>query len=298
MTTLRALLTLLPVCGLLFFSSCKRAEPAAAAPSEKRYPLTGEILAIDPEKKILTVAHDEIKNFMPAMTMEFNVTPGDIANARVGQRVRGDLMPRDEGGFLLDRIWPLDPVRDSAVAASTNALNQDTVAKGRAAYREVGEAIPSFTLYDQTGAVVSTDRFRGKQIVLNFIFTRCPVPEMCPAAVARFTQLQAAARAAGITNLELVSITFDTEYDTPGVLRTYADARGLDTTNWTFLTGPEPAMRSLLIQFGILAEASKEKLINHTMRTVLIDENGRILHNAHGAKWTVDEFVGRLKKTP
>ena len=65
------------------------------------------------------------------------------------------------------------------------ALRQDTVIRGRNAYREIGENLPDFALYDQNGGVVQPDRFRGRQIVLNFIFTRCPDPKMCPASTAK-----------------------------------------------------------------------------------------------------------------
>jgi protein SCO1/2 len=108
-------------------------------------------------------------------------------------------------------------------------------------------------------------------------------------------QLQKAAKEAGAKNFELVSISLDPEYDTPGVLKEYAQIRGLDTSNWSFLTGPDIAVRHLLAQLGVIREF-EGATIKHTLATVLINEEGKISHRADGSVWQVDEFVRRLKK--
>src|SRR6185369_16485149 len=125
-----------------------------------------------------------------------------------------------------------------------------------------GETIPDFALYDQEGRVVQSGRFRGKQIMLNFIYSRCPVATMCPASTAKMMEVQKLARSAGVKNLELVSISFEPAYDTPAVLKEYAAVRGIDTSNFSFLTGPESAIRDLFAQFGVIAEF-KGDLLTH-----------------------------------
>ena len=166
--------------------------------------------------------------------------------------------------------------------------------RGKEAYREIGETLPTFTLLDQTGQAVAASRFRGKKVVLNFIFTRCPIATMCPAATLRMADLQKAARAAGVTDFELVSVSLDPEYDTPGILREYAEARGLDTSNWSFLTGPDTAVRHLLAQLGVIREF-EGNTIKHSLATVLIDGQGRIAYRVDGSTWQVEDFVRRLK---
>jgi protein SCO1/2 len=131
--------------------------------------------------------------------------------------------------------------------------------------------------------------------MLNFIFTRCPIANMCPAATMKMTALQKAARAAGVTNLELISISFDPAHDTPGVLKEYAEVRGIDTTNFTFLTGPDAAVRQLLVQMGIIREFEGDT-IRHTLATLLIDERGRIIQRVDGSQWQPEEFIARMKK--
>jgi protein SCO1 len=268
--------------------------PPAAGPGEQRYPLTGEIVSVNPAEQVLRVHHDEIKGYMPGMTMEFKVAPGDLKNAQPGQRIRAELVVRGSD-FSLDKIWPDDAVTTRAVAAATNALAQDTARRGKEAYREIGETLPEFTLLDQDGRTVSPGRFRGRQVVLNFIFTRCPIATMCPASTLRMMALQQAARAAGVKDFELVSISLDPEYDTPGVLKDYAAVRSIDTSNFSFLTGPDLAVRHLLAQLGVIREF-EGATIKHTLATVLINEAGKITYRVDGSVWQVDDFVQRLKK--
>jgi protein SCO1 len=273
---------------------------AVAAADDKakgeRYPLTGQVLKIEAERKVLVVRHDEIKDYMPAMTMEFVVSDGDIALAKVGQRIRAELVPGKDGGdFRLEKIWPDDKVTADTVAASAQQLRQDTHTRGKNAYREVGEAVPDFALYDQAGRVVQSGRFRGKQIMLNFIFTRCPDAKMCPASTIKMMTTQRLAREAGIANLELVSITLDPAFDTPGVLREYADIRGIDTKNFSFLTGPETAIRDLLTQFGVIAQFQGD-ILQHTLTTLLINADGKIAHRSDGSGWEPQDFVAKMRK--
>jgi len=287
------MIALLVVCAACSRSDRRTvADSAAGSPAELRYPLQGEIIAVNRARKTLTISHEAIPGLMPAMTMEFSVGDGDLAIAKPEERIRGELV-RNGDDFHLEKIWPDDRVSATSVAAATNALRQDTAMRGSAAYREVGEKIPDFALYDQDGRVVSAGRFRGRQIMLNFIYSRCPVATMCPAATLRMMAVQKAARAAGVKNLELISITLDPANDTPGVLRDYAVGRGIDTSNFSFLTGPEPAIRDLLRQFGVIADF-QDGLLKHTLATLLIDEQGRIIHRADGSEWLVDEFVEKM----
>jgi protein SCO1/2 len=246
------------------------------------------------ERGTLLVDHDEIPGFMAAMTMEFKAAPGDVANAKPGRRIRAVLYRADDG-FHLEQVWPVDAANERIVDEAARTLRQDTVTRGKNVYREIGERLPDFALYDQSGAVVQAARFRGKQIVLNFIFTRCPDPHMCPAATARMIGLQAQARDAGVTNLELVSISLDPEYDTPGVLREYAEMRGIDTSNFSLLTGPERAIKDLLKQLGI-ETLNNGPLVQHTIATILISEEGKIAHRVDGSTWDPGDFLARLRK--
>lgn len=275
-------------------AGCAKALDPAAVPGETRHPLTGEIVRADAERGVLLITHDAISGYMPAMTMEFTVSAADLAAARPGQRIRAEMVER-AGEFSLEHLWPDDPGTAAALAAGARALAEDTAIRGRSAYREVGETAPDFTLLDQEGRVVSLNRFRGKRVVLNFIFTRCPIATMCPAATQRMSELQAAARSAGATQVEFVSISLDPAYDTPAVLKEYAAVRGLDLANWSFLTGPDAAVRHLLAQLGVIREF-EGATIKHSLATLLIDPSGRIVHRVDGSRWELDEFLPKLRQ--
>lgn len=291
--TLGALMALVVTAGCERRASESAASGSGAAnPNETRHALTGEILSLDRERKVLVVTHDEIVGYMPAMTMEFFVTSGDLEIAKPGQRIRADLVER-QGEYYLERIWPDDSLTIRALEAGTKMLAQDTATRGRGVYREIGETAPDFTLLDQEGRTVTAHRFRGKRVLLNFIFTRCPIATMCPAATQRMSEMQLAVREAGLTDVEFVSVSLDPDYDTPGVLREYADLRGLDLSNWSFLTGPDAAVRHLLAQMGILREF-EGATIKHNLATVLIDPSGRIMHRVDGSRWDNSEFLPRL----
>ena len=285
--------------GLLVLApGCKPAAPAPAAaaanPAEKRYPLTGEIIKVDAGNRTLLVRHEAVPGLMSGMTMPFAVSAADAAGASEGQRIRAELVVDDKGARL-EKIWPADPVAESTVAAAANTLRQDTSVRGKNAYREIGESLPDFALYDQAGRVASAARFRGRQVMLNFIYTRCPIATMCPAATMNMVTVQQQARAAGVTSLELVSITLDPENDTPAVLREYARTHGIDTANFSLLTGPEGAIKDLLTQFGVIA-GFDGSILTHSLATLLINADGKIIWRADGSQWSPEEFVAKMKK--
>lgn len=289
-------LAVLGVSFVLVFSACSRSKTAGADTAEskeKRYPLTGEVVSVDAAKHAILIRHDAIEGLMPAMTMEFSASAGDVRVAKPGERIRAELVQGAKGDWRLEKVWPDDRTDAARINAQATALRQDTLIRGKGAYREIGEQIPDFALYDQDGRVVQSGRFRGKQVMLNFIFTRCPIANMCPASTAKMISAQKMAKTAGVPNIEFVSITLDPAYDTPGVLRDYADTRGIDTKNFSLLTGPENAIKDLLTQFGIIAEFDGD-LLKHTLSTLLIDENGRIIHRADGPTWEPQDFVAKM----
>ena len=193
----------------------------------------------------------------------------------------------------LENLRLVPPTSADTIGAAAAALRADTTARGRSVFRQLGEMAPSFALYNQDGAVVRFDQFRGQRVVLNFIFTRCPIPKMCPAATAKMIALQAAAKKAGHRDLHFVSISFDAAYDTPPVLKKYAADRGIDTTNFSFLTGPESAIADLLRQFGVIT-IPRENLYLHTVSTILIGADGQLLFRTEEPDWEPDDMLARL----
>lgn len=281
----------------LTLAGCSRQEPpavASVAPAgPKEYALTGEVVALAPERGALIAKHDEIPGYMPPMTMEFMVEAAVFPQLAEGRRFRARLVDDNSGTLRLFDLVPLDATKEAAVTAAANQLRQETSMRGKGAYREIGETVPQFTLYDQQGETFAISRVRGKWVVMNFIYTRCPIATMCPAATARMFDLQRTAREQGRDDLELLSITLDPAYDTPPVLKSYAEARGIDGRNFHFLTGPEGAVRDLLVQFGVIVEPG-ENFLKHTLATLLINPQGKIVHRVDGTSWAPKAFLDRL----
>ena len=138
--------------------------------------------------------------------------------------------------------------------------------------------IPSFELLSQTGATVTRDDLLGKPYVASAMFTSCVGP--CPRIARQMAELQDAL--AG-TDALLVSISVDPGYDSPAVLRDYAQSLGADPEHWLFLTteGDEARIYELLRDGFKLAverapEGSLGQPVTHGTKLVAVDARGRI----------------------
>lgn len=269
-----------------------------AAPPTAASPITVQVVAADAAKQTLTVSGtDEFDNKLPAPDKTGNQTvavgAGDAGIGYVGHQVTGDLS-QNADGWRLDAIFPADPAPAALVTEATRRLHENVVAEGRRSFVDVGDEIPDFALYDQSGHVVQAASLRGRRLVLNFIFTSCAQPTMCPASTQRMGQLQRALQDAKIDDVTLVTITFDPEHDTPGVLRQYGQAYGLDFNNYLLLTGPAPEIDDLMTEFGILRQ-TVDGILQHTMATILVTPEGRIVFRRESNLWTAGDFVERIK---
>jgi protein SCO1 len=254
---------------------------------------TVQVLASDPKAYTLTVKGVGLPEPGKDGTEVLKVALGDAEVAYAGHQVQGELS-KSEGQWRLDNVWPADPAVISAAADGEAQLHRDQIELGRAAIRGVGDTLPAFALYNQNGEVVRPETLRGRRLVINFIFTRCANPDMCPANTQRMAQLQKQVKAAKIENITFVTITIDPEHDTPGALRQYADAYGLDLSNYQLLTGPADEMADTLQQFGILTKEENGTL-THTFATLIVSPQGRITYRKDTDLWSVDEFFDRLK---
>lgn len=132
--------------------------------------------------------------------------------------------------------------------------------------------------------------------MINFIFTRCMNPRMCPAATTRMQQLQQRVNEAGLEDVLFISMTLDPDFDTPGIFNAYASGREIDGSNFYFLGGPRQPLLDLKNQLGILTSKDPELIIDHTMRTILVDPSGEIVYQVPGSMWSVDDFLNRIEK--
>jgi protein SCO1/2 len=160
--------------------------------------------------------------------------------------------------------------------------------------RSVGDTLPPFALYDQDGEVLTTDYFDGSVTVLNFIFTRCSIAEMCPASTMRMKKLQTLASQTKVPHVKFLSITLDPEFDTPGVLKSYARAYDLNEQNFRLGTATKAAIDDLNRQFGIFRKNVEDLPLDHTMRTMIINSKRQIIYQFPGSHWAAEDFLARL----
>lgn len=255
--------------------------------AERVFPVTGVVMAPLDAGRIV-VAHQEIVGFMPAMTMGFDVAGSAMAEAsrlRVGERVQFKLHV-DEEHTLADDFHPLGA---GAIAAADSTV-------GPSVHRvQVGDAMPDFALIDEKGAPLTRADLTRQATLITFIFTRCPIPEYCPTMARRFGELQKAilADANLRTQVGLLSITLDPEYDRPAVLRAYGEAVGANPQVWHFATGAKPDVDALVQAFSVYVERNGVTL-DHTLCTALIDRDGRIVDLWRGNGWKKEEVLAAI----
>ncbi len=262
---------------------------AGLAASSRTYTITGTIEALLDDGRPI-VAHEPVPGFMPAMTMAFAVDDRNAtANLQAGDRVRfqfevSDTRSRASQFTVLgrdsQRTAPAAPVRPRPASVRLRA----------------GDTLPAFALIDEQNQPLPPTLGTDRHTVITFIFTRCPVPEFCPAMALRYGELQAA-----IGNdpqlrgrVGLLSVTLDPAFDRPEILAAYGEALGADRAVWRFATG-EPAQIEMLARaFAVFTERDGA-LLNHTLCTALIDPTGKVVEIWRGNHWQADDVLSVLR---
>jgi len=268
---------------MLVVSACERRPPP------KQYALKGQVLAVNAEYSALTIKHEDIPDYMPAMTMTYSVATKMLLDGRKpGELITGTLEAGEAGPRLIAITHvgeaPLPP--DNEVGMATGLL-------------EVGEIVPDVALIDQHDQRKSFNDWRGSFTLITFIYTRCPLPNFCPLMDQNFAALQRAIakdpKLAG--QVRLLSISFDPEYDTPAVLAAHAVKMKADPAVWTFATADRVTIDRLAGKFGVdvVRSPTDAAQITHTLRTTLIDRDGRIVKFYTGNDWTVGAVLADMR---
>jgi cytochrome oxidase Cu insertion factor (SCO1/SenC/PrrC family) len=158
---------------------------------------------------------------------------------------------------------------------------------------QTGDTIPAIPLVDQSGRAFSMEQLHGDAVVLSFIYTRCPDPNMCPLVSSKFARLQAQI---GTNPIRLVEITLDPRFDTPRVLRTYGQAFGADPSRWTLATGAPSSIDDLATRLGIATQWTTPATLIHTEAVIVADRDGRIAETIDGNAWTPDQVLALARE--
>ncbi|MFP6899412.1 MAG: SCO family protein [Opitutales bacterium] len=287
------------VAGLLCFVACSDSgDETGLGPAEFRF----EIVRLDKgtlrvEAKVLAIGSSDDGRFPEEGAVAIlEVTRGDAAYLEAGDVCRATVIDFSGNVFRIGSIWPAGPGLMEHLEQANLNLRRDVQRRGRGAAREVGALIPDFAVLDQDGELLDSSFLEGKTTLINFFFTRCPNPLMCPAATQRLQVMLEQASEAGLTNLQVLSLSFDPEHDAPGILKDYAQAYQLDETRFRLGTGPRQALDDLRALVGIATRKDPKLVIDHTFRIVVVDRDRRILTEILGPAWSVENTLARIRK--
>jgi len=246
---------------------------ASLAPlSAKTYAVDGIVVAVDTVSQTMLVSHRPIANYMPAMVMPFRAEDrAQLGPLRPGTRIEFDLAV-SKGRSLARNI--------------RRTGGEDVVIRPSADQLAIGSLLPEFQLTDQHGRALRTADLRGKVVVIDFIYTRCPLPDVCPRLSANFALLQHHFREVPSGRLLLLSVTVDPDFDTPSTLAAYA-RRWTAGPGWRFLTGDVAPLAAALGEVYWAGEGS----IGHNSTTSVIAPDGRLAAQVEGSNYRSDQLV-------
>jgi len=160
-----------------------------------------------------------------------------------------------------------------------------------------------FSLFNQDSSKVTfPNNFYGKIIAIGFIYTNCP--DICPLITHNLQMIQQKAKEDGIKNLQILALSFDPQRDTPSKLKEFGDIRGVDYSNFQFLTGNKQSIDSILHKMDVIAipgdttiaDGKKIYFFTHTDRITLIDKNGYIRNEYRGSTANIAYVINDIKK--
>jgi protein SCO1 len=278
---------------IVALAACSRSEKQVA--NERRYETRGIVRGFAPDRSTIEIEHESIPDFMPSMTMPFSPKdPSEISGLQRGDAISFRLTVTDKDS-LIDQIRKID-AREVQLPAPMKEVSSPPKSSDR--LRE-GDIMPEFTLIDQDGRTITLNDYRGRPFVLTFIFTRCPLPNFCPLMSQHFAALQSAIEVGTdpVAGTRLLSISFDPDFDSPDVLKTFAAGEHANPKVWKFATGTKPEIEKLTREFSVFVQPEGGS-ISHGLVTALIDRNGRIAKIWRGNGWTPEEVVRELHSLP
>jgi protein SCO1/2 len=264
------------------------------SPTEKHYDLKGKVVTVEKDKHLVTIAHEDIKDYMSAMTMPFTVRDDWVFEVLVpGDQVTATLIVDGTQSWLEDLVITKES------ADTTSPVTGESIGP------KPGDEVPDYRLINQDGKAIRIHDYKGKALLLTFIYTRCQMPDQCTLMSNNFAdidkELQKQPELMGKTHL--LSISFDPEYDTPKVLRSYGAAytgKYTDETfaHWEFASGSVDEVKGIAQFFGLRyykdSQSAQDQVI-HSLRTAIIGPDGKIVKVYRGNEWKPSEVLKELQ---
>ena len=255
----------------------------------RRYHLKGTVVQVDKAQQHLVVNHEEIPGFMGAMTMPYPVVDAQtLEKLSPGDQITADVV-----------VTPSEIHLENVIVVKKS--DGKTLPPGAQLQpSDQGATVPDFALVNQDGKHIRLAHYRGKSVLLTFIYTRCPLPDYCPLMTHNFAEIEKTIeKTPGLyAKTHLLSVSFDSQYDTPKVLRNYARAfvtdRGQQTFgHWEFATIPTAEKNDVTRFFDVFV-TQEQGQITHSMSTAIISPDGRIYKAYNGNDWKPADVLADL----
>jgi protein SCO1/2 len=270
------------LCCLLpgFFQACTK-------PQEKRYEVKGKVVSVDQKGRTVSINHEEIKGYMEAMTMAFRLKDETLLNEmQEGDKVAATLVVSDSRSWLEEVVLTQERVDASYKAAKRFEP-------------DAGDEVPDFSLVNQDGKAIRLHQYKGRAVLLTFIYTRCPLPDYCPLMTSNFAEINKVLNSdpALYPKTHLLSISVDPDYDKPAVLREYALRHNeqKDFAHWEMASGSKDEVKQIAEYFGLVYQAAEDQII-HNLQTALIAPDGRFVKMYRSNDWKPSEVLEDIKK--
>ena len=286
---------LLPGClaALLCAAMLSCQKGGKPAPPPQRHDLRGKVVSVDKAQRQVTIAHEEVKGYMPAMTMPFTLKDEWAFDV---------LAPGDEIGAALVVDGSTHRLEEIVISKKSvdSPANANKTAAG--AEPEVGDQVPDFSFINQDSKPINLQKYRGKALLLTFIYTRCPVPDFCTLMSNNLAQVDQELRKTPdlYEQTHLLSITIDPAYDTPKVMRSYGAAHTgkyseEKFTHWEFATGRPEEVQRAAQYFGLTYYPEADQIV-HGLRTAVITPEGKIFALYKGNQWQPSDALRDLSR--
>jgi protein SCO1/2 len=276
--------------ALAVLSILSTAQPAChsrATGPEQRYAIKGKVVSVERRDSTVTISHEAIPGYMDAMTMPFKLKDERLlADLAEGDRVQGTLVVKGLQSWLEDVVAIREAVDQSDIGKSQNSIEP-----------KPGDEVPDFTLVNQDGKPVKLTQYRGRVLVLTFVYTRCPLPDYCPLMTDNFSEIEKTLKAVPemYAKSHLLSISVDPDNDTPKVLRAYATNHSADFGHWDFLTGARDDVKRVATYFGMQYWRDGDQVV-HSLRTAIVGADGKVVKLYRGNEWKPEEIVSELRE--
>jgi protein SCO1 len=268
---------------------------ACSRSSDRReYTLQGQILSVAADQKEANIKHENIPGFMSAMTMPYKVRDAqEYQNLAPGDLIDATLVVVSNDAYLehVKKVGhaPLEkPLADTAAPSASSGFE----------LLKNGEPVPNVKFRDQDGTEIDLGSFKGKAVVVTFIYTSCPLPTFCPLMDRHFATLQAKLKERNNDlNAQLLSVSFDPVTDTPAVLKKHAQSLEADPRLWTFVTGDRDEIDRWASRFGVSVSRAMndQRDITHNLRTAIIDRQGNLVQTYTGNEWTPEQVLADVR---